>query len=116
MQNERDDPRRPRIRLSITAQCVSDTENLEARRYRRSVESISPEDIFDARFESSYLDWKPLTKGSFSVQDEAQTLPELPWISDFHVHATPCESSSTCYYRYFAPYALCLLASRMPNL
>ncbi|KAJ9134303.1 hypothetical protein NKR23_g10237 [Pleurostoma richardsiae] len=100
---------RPQIRLSMTARCVSDTEDMEARRYRRNVGATSTEDIFEARYEGSYLDLRP--RAEKSVQDEAEALPELHCVSQFHVEATP---GSGC--RYFAPRALCLMASRMSGL
>ena len=66
---------RPKIRLSMKARCVSDTEGLEARDYRWSVSRSTHTDIFEARYESSYLDLRPTAR--MSVQDEAEALPEL---------------------------------------
>ncbi|KAL2016831.1 hypothetical protein VTK56DRAFT_2954 [Thermocarpiscus australiensis] len=100
---------RPRIRLSMSARCVSDTEDLEARKWRYRVCADRPNDIFDTRYESSYLDLRPAA--GKSVQDEAEALPELHCIQEFHVEATVRAQP-----RYFAPRALCLVASRMPGL
>jgi hypothetical protein len=100
---------RPKIRLSLSARCTSDTEDLEARKYRRSVYATRPNDLFERRYESSYLDLRPAA--GKSVQDEAKALPELHCIQQFHVQASAGPDV-----RYFAPRALCLVASRMSGL
>ncbi len=100
---------RPGIHLSITAECISDAEDLEARQYRHHVSAWRPNDIFEARWESSYLDLRPEHGGS--VQDEAEALPQLASIQHFRVEAAAGDRL-----RYFAPRTLCLLASRMPGL
>lgn len=92
---------RPKIKLCMIAGCVSDTEDLDGRRYRKRVNAISTGDIFEARYESSYLD----------LNLAAEALPQLLCISDFYVQATQAPGR-----RLFAPRALCLLASRMPRL
>lgn len=100
---------RPKIKLSMTAVCVSDTEDLDQRRYGQRVNAISTGDIFEARYESSYLDLSP-TAGK-TVRDEAEGLPELLCVSEFDVQATQAPGR-----RLFAPRVLCLVASRMPCL
>lgn len=100
---------RPKIHLSMTARCVSDIEDLEAREYRRRVYGPTHTDIFEARYESSYLDLR-LAAGK-SVQDEAEALPELYCIKQFYVQATAGPRL-----RHFAPRALSLVASRMLGL
>lgn len=97
---------RPKIKLSMSARCVSDTEDLEGRRYRTTVNAISTGDIFEARYESSYLDLSPAA--GKTVQDQVEALPELLCVSEFDVQATS--------HRLFAPRVLCLVASRMPGL
>ncbi|ROV98689.1 hypothetical protein VMCG_06778 [Cytospora schulzeri] len=109
-----------KIHLFMTARCVSDTEDIEARKYRRRVGAMSTEDIFEARYESSYLDLRPAA--GKSVEEEAEALPELRWISKFHVSGTPplgvgeVQGSMGLGVRHFAPRALCLMASRMSGL
>lgn len=100
---------RPKIRLSMTALCVSDTEDLEERRYRQRVNAISTGDIFEARYESSYLDLSPAA--GKTVRDEAEALPELLCVSELDVQATQATGR-----RLFAPRMLCLVASRMSGL
>lgn len=100
---------RPKIKFCMTAGCVSDKEDLAGRRYRKNVKAISTGDIFEARYESSYLDLSPAA--GRTVRDEAEALPQLLCISDFYVQATQAPGR-----RLFAPRALCLLASRMPGL
>lgn len=97
----------PKIKLSMSARCVSDTEDLEGRRYR--VNTISTGDIFEARYESSYLDLSPAA--GKTARDEVEALPELLCISEFDVQATQFPG-----HRLFAPRVLCLAASRMPGL
>lgn len=100
---------RPKIKLSLSARCVSDTEDLEGRRYRKTVNAISTGDIFEARYESSYLDLSP--EAGKTVRDEMEALPELLRVSEFDVQATQATG-----HRLFAPRVLCLVASRMPGL
>lgn len=100
---------RSKIRLSLIARCASDTEDMEVRNNRRFMGALSTEDMFEARYESSYLDLMPAA--GQSVQDMAEALPELPCISHFRVQATPGLGS-----RHFSPRALCLIASRMSGL
>lgn len=100
---------RPKIKLSIAALCVSDTENLEERRYRQRVNAISTGDIFEARYESSYLDLSPAA--GKTVRDEAEALPELLCVSELDVQATQAPGRWL-----FAPRMLSLVASRMPGL
>lgn len=100
---------RPKIKLSMSARCVSDTEDLEGRRYRERVNAISTRDIFEARYESSYLDLSPVA--GRTVRDEVEALPELLSVSEFDVQATHALG-----HRLFAPRVLCLLTSRMPGL
>lgn len=95
---------RPKIKLSMRAWCMSDTEDLEGRQYRRIVSGTG--DIFEARYESSYLDLSP--GAGNTAADEAEALPELLCVSEFHVQGTGR--------RHFAPRALCLVASRMQGL
>lgn len=99
-------PYRPKIKLSLTASCLSDQQDWQGRQWRSNVSAISTGDIFEARYESSYLDLSPDT--GRTVQDEAEALPELVCISEFQVEGTAR--------RYFAPRALCLMASRMRGL
>ncbi|KAK7738293.1 hypothetical protein SLS63_002628 [Diaporthe eres] len=99
----------PKIKLSLTGLCVSDTEDLEERRYRQRVNAISTGDIFEARYESSYLDFSPAA--GKTVRDEAEALPELLCVSELDVQATQAPGR-----RHFAPRVLCLVASRMPGL
>ena len=92
---------RPKIHLSMTACCASDIEDLEARKYRWRVYGSTHTDIFEARSESSYLD----------LRLAAEALPELYCIKQFDVKAAVSPQR-----RYFAPRALCLIASRMLGL
>ena len=105
---------RPKIRLSMKARCVSDIEDLEARDYRWSVDGPTHTDIFDARYESSYIDLRPAA--GKSVLDEAEALPELHCIEEFYVQATASSRFPRLASRTFAPRSLCLMASRMPGL
>jgi hypothetical protein len=100
---------RPKIRLSMEARCVSDREDLHARKRRWHVSLVRTHDIFEARYESSYLDLRPAA--GKSVQDEVAALPELHCIQEFHVVATAGPSI-----RQITPRTVCLLASRMPGL
>lgn len=99
----------PKIKLSMAARCVSDTEDLEGRRYRQRVSARSTGDILEARYESSYLDLSPAA--GKTVRDEVEALPELLCVSKFDVQATQAPGR-----RLFAPQVLCLIASRMPGL
>lgn len=100
---------RPRIWLSMEAHCLSDQEDMKTRWDRQDSGLASTEDIFGERYEGSYLDLRPVAGNS--VQEEAEALPDLPCISTFQVFAGPF-----CQCRYFAPRALCLIASRMSGL
>ncbi len=98
----------PKIRLSLTASCVSDTEDIDARRSQWSRYGMDV-DIFEARYESSYLDLR--------LAAEAEALPQLHCINHFHV--SPTQSYGRLYAlagRHFAPQAVCLMASRMLGL
>ena len=104
---------RPRMHLILSARCISDTDDLEARNYRWRVCEHTPADIREARYDSSYLDLRP-PAGS-SVQDEAEALPELHCVQAFKVLAGRSQmnhKTSRC----FTPRSICLMASRMPRL
>ncbi|KAK3905620.1 hypothetical protein C8A05DRAFT_12579 [Staphylotrichum tortipilum] len=105
---------RPKIRLSMMARCVSDQEDIEAKSFQWQVSGGSYPAIFEARYESSYLDLRPVA--GKTAQDEAKALPELYCIQEFHV--SYILGRRRLYYtpRTFAPWALCLIASRMPGL
>ncbi|KAK3898293.1 hypothetical protein C8A05DRAFT_38121 [Staphylotrichum tortipilum] len=77
---------RPKICLSITASCVSNAEDMEARRDQWDIYGRLDTDIYEARYESSYLDLRPAA--GKSVQDEAEALPQLHCINQFRVFAT----------------------------
>ncbi|ROW02590.1 hypothetical protein VPNG_07854 [Cytospora leucostoma] len=98
---------RPKIRLSLTACCVSDAEDIMERHF--ATFRGASRDLFRARYESSYIDLLPAA--GRSVQDEAEALPELACVSEFHA-----QGSSGLGSRAFAPRALCLIASRMSGL
>jgi hypothetical protein len=57
----------------MEARCVSDREDLHARKRRWHVSLVRTHDIFEARYESSYLDLRPAA--GKSVQDEVAALP-----------------------------------------
>jgi hypothetical protein len=95
---------RPKIRLFMEARCISDTKDWEARQWEYDV-GHEPNDIFEARYESSYLDLER------SIWDKTDTLPELCCISEFQVQAI-----TGLAIRHFAPRALCLMASKMAGL
>jgi hypothetical protein len=101
---------RPKIGLFLQARCVSDGEDWEARMRRRGASPFPYNDLFRARYESSYLDLRPAA--GRSVEDEVAALPELHCIQVFFVR--PIRGPWP--YRSFAPRAACLLASRMPGL
>lgn len=104
---------RPWIRLILSARCLTDTDDLEARNFRRCVDGPTPADIREARYDSSYLDLRPMAGNS--VQDEVEALPELHCIQKFQVWAGRSEMSRSAS-RYFTPRSICLMASRMPRL
>lgn len=105
---------RPKIKLSIKAVCVSDGEDWKDRQYRYRI-GTHGQDIFQARYESSYLDFNP--EPGNTAWDEGQALPELPFILELEVHASSCEANRMSPGdRLFAPRALCLIASRMSSL
>jgi hypothetical protein len=101
---------RPSILLSMMARSLSDEEDLDARLHRRNFGAVPPNDLFEARYESSYLDLRPAA--GRSVQDEADALPELHCIKEFQVKHIP----GVLWLRSFAPRALCVMASKMPGL
>ena len=103
---------RPRIQLSLTVCCVSDAEDIEARKLERDLGRGS--DMLEGRYESSYLDLKPAA--GKSVEEEAEALPELYCIKGFRVHSTLHFGRLDFTRRYFAPRAFCLMASRMQGL
>lgn len=98
---------RPKIRLSLTARCASDTEDIMERQF--ATYRGASGDLFEARYESSYVDLLPAA--GRSVQDEAEALPELACVSEVHAQGFSGPRS-----RAFAPRALCLIASRMSGL
>lgn len=105
---------RPKIKLSIEAVCVSDGEDWKDRQYRYRI-GTHGQDIFQARYESSYLDFNP--EPGNTAWDEGKALPELPFILELEVHASSCEADRMSPGdRLFAPRALCLIASRMSGL
>ncbi|KAK4034681.1 hypothetical protein C8A01DRAFT_18560 [Parachaetomium inaequale] len=97
---------RPKIRLSMAARCVSDTKDWEARKWEYNV-GHEPNDIFEARYKSSYLDLER------SIQDGTDALPELRCISEFQVRSI---AGPAPHYRHFAPRVVCLMASKMSCL
>ena len=105
----------PKICLSITTNCISDTEDMETRLYQWRVLGRLDADIYEARYESSYLDLR-LAAGTQSIQDEAEALPQLHCINQFRVFATGGPGRLHPAWRPFAPRAVCLIASRMPGL
>ena len=100
---------RSKIRRSLRARCVSDKEDLDKRLLR-----WPPADIFERRYDSSYLDLRPAA--GKSVQDEVEALPELHCIQDFNTRAPSHYGHLYFASRHFAPRILCLMASRMPRL
>ena len=98
---------RPKICLSITASCVSDIEDMEARLCQWRSFGRLDADIYEARYESSYLDLRPA---------EAEALPQLYCINQFRVFATASRGRLHSTWRPFAPRAVCLIASRMLGL
>lgn len=105
---------RPKIKLSITALCVSDGEDWQERQYRYRIGSHG-QDIFEERYKSSYLDLCPAAGNT--AWGEGQTLPKLQCVSELEVHASSCEADRLSPgHRLFAPRALCLIASRMSGL
>lgn len=99
----------PRIHLSMAAPFISEPDEINAMRRLVEIHDAPSERVFGGRYEGSYLDLRP-PEGR-SVQDLMDALPELPWLSRFEVEASPRTG-----YRYFAPRALCLMASKMPGL
>ncbi|KAG7290932.1 hypothetical protein NEMBOFW57_000937 [Staphylotrichum longicolle] len=71
---------RPNITLYMFASCVSDKENMDRRIHPWSLYGRADADIYEARWESSYLDLR--AAAGKSVQDEAEALPELRCIQD----------------------------------
>ncbi|SPQ21982.1 2590eedb-3c64-45a5-97ad-ac6fab2e734d [Thermothielavioides terrestris] len=103
---------RPKIHLSMAARCESDMEDWEGRHRRRPVSPTAPRDLFERRYESSYLDLRLAMPGQ-SAGSEAEALPEVHCILGFGVQRI---DSPLLHYRHFAPRALCLMASRMSGL
>jgi hypothetical protein len=103
---------RPKIHLSLAARCESDMDDWEGRHRRRPVSPTAPRDLFERRYESSYLDLKLAPPGQ-PAGSEAEALPEVHCILGFGVQRI---DSPLLHYRHFAPRALCLMASRMSGL
>lgn len=104
---------RPNITLYMFASCVSDKEDMDRRIHPWSLYGRADADIYEARWESSYLDLR--AAAGKSVQDEAEALPELRCIQEFVVGVTPTDGRLYSS-RPFVPRTLCLLASRMRGL
>lgn len=99
------------IYLSMTASCVSDTEDMESECDWN--DQLRDNHIRETRYryDGSYLDLRPAA--GRSVRDEVEALPQLPWICDFSAGTSSLRSDHV---RRFAPRALCLMASRFPRL
>jgi hypothetical protein len=95
------------------ASSASDKEDMDRRIHLWSLYGRGDADIYEARWESSYLDLR--AAAGKSVQDEAAALPELRCIREFVVGVTPTDGRLYSS-RSFVPRTLCLLASRMQGL
>jgi len=105
---------RPKIDLALTASCVSDSEDMEERLCQWRVSGSLDADIYEARYESSYLDLRPAA--GQSVQDETEALPQLHCIKAFRVFPTGSRGRLYAGFRRVAPRAVCLTASKMQGL
>ena len=98
---------RPKIHLFLTARCVSDGEDIEARYHQWNVYGAPDGDLFQARYQGSYLDLRLAAH---------EALPEVYCIQHFRVQAGTGRHLPHFSNRTFAPRALCLMTSRMQGL